>query len=136
MQVVAVVALAVAWMAIGRGLFSESGVDPRFELEAGGRVEANFEVYWPFLLVISPLLLITGIFGLLPYRFAPGGTIVGAVIASLFAQRVGTKLYLSEYRPALAGRLDTSLGAACVALAAAFTAVLLHLYGNRANALS
>ncbi len=133
LHVVAVGALAVAWAAIGLGLYSEPGADPRFELEAGGRFAANLMVYWPFLLVITPLLVITGIFGLMPYRFAPGGTIVGAVVASLFAQWAGTELYLSDYKPALSGHLDTSLVAACFALATAFAAAFLHLYGNRSG---
>ncbi|WP_459955702.1 hypothetical protein [Nocardia sp. IFM 10818] len=77
LHVVAVGALAVAWVAIGLGLYSEPGADPRFELEAGGRFAANLMVYWPFLFVISPVLVVTGIFGLMPYRFAPGGTIAG-----------------------------------------------------------
>lgn len=87
-------------MAIGLGLYSEPGADPGLELEAGGRVAANLMVYWPFLLVISPVLILTGMFGLLPYRFAPGGAIVGGVVASLFAQWVGTELYVSDYKPA------------------------------------
>ncbi|MEV6279104.1 hypothetical protein [Nocardia sp. NPDC051832] len=118
---------------IGLGLYSEPGADPRFELEAGGNFAANFMVYWPFLLVVTPLLIVTGIFGLLPYRFAPGGTMVGAVIASVFAQWVATELYLSDYRPALSGYLETSLVAACCALAAAFAAAFLHLHGNRTS---
>lgn len=133
LHVVAVGALAVAWVAIGLGLYSEPGADPRFELEAGGRFAANLMVYWPFLLVISPVLVVTGIFGLMPYRFAPGGTIAGGVVASLFAQWVGTELYLSDYKPALSGHLDTSIVAACFALAAAFAAAFLHLYGNRSG---
>ncbi|WP_454197932.1 hypothetical protein [Nocardia sp. Marseille-Q1738] len=133
LQVVAVGALAVAWVAIGLGLYSEPGADPRFELEAGGRFAANLMVYWPFLFVISPVLFVTGIFGLMPYRFAPGGTIAGGVVASLFAQWVGTELYLSDYKPELSGHLDTSIVAACFALAAAFAAAFLHLYGNRSG---
>ncbi|MFE3800131.1 hypothetical protein KHQ06_21735 [Nocardia tengchongensis] len=133
LQVVAVGALALAWAAIGIGLYSDRGADPRFELEAGGRFEANLAVYWPFLLVISPLLAVTGMFGLLPYRFAPGGTVVGGVVASLFAQWVGTELYLSDYKRELPGRLETSFGAACFAVAVAFTAAFLHLYSNRSG---
>ncbi|MBF6078128.1 hypothetical protein ACWEPH_17565 [Nocardia beijingensis] len=129
LQVIAVGALAAAWLAIGLGLFSGPGED----LEAGGRFAANFTVYWPFLFVISPVLAVTGIFGLLPYRFAPGGTIAGGMIASFFAQWVGTELYLSDYRPELPGRLDTSVAAACFAVAAAFTAAFVHLYSNRSG---
>ncbi|MFE3224522.1 hypothetical protein [Nocardia sp. NPDC059228] len=132
-QFVAVGALAVAWAAIAFGLYSESGADPRFELEAGGHFAANLTVYWPFLLVISPLLAVTALFGLMPYRFAPGGTIVGGIVASLFAQWVGTELYLSDYKPELPGHLDTSVVAACFALAAAFVAAFLHLYSNRSG---
>ncbi|MCP2275730.1 hypothetical protein APR11_000407 [Nocardia amikacinitolerans] len=129
LQVIAVGALAAAWLAIGLGLFS----GPEADLEAGGRFAANFTVYWPFLFVISPVLVVTGIFGLLPYRFAPGGTIAGGMIASFFAQWVGTELYLSDYNPELPGRLDTSVAAACVAVAAAFTAAFVHLYSNRSG---
>ncbi|MEV0544803.1 hypothetical protein [Nocardia salmonicida] len=130
LQVIAVGALAAAWLAIWLGLFSgPAGAD----LEAGGRFAANFTVYWPFLFVISPVLVVTGIFGLLPYRFAPGGTIAGGMIASFFAQWVGTELYLSDYKPELPGRLDTSVAAACFAVAAAFTAAFVHLYSNRSG---
>ncbi|MGY2126628.1 hypothetical protein ACW9HJ_34750 [Nocardia gipuzkoensis] len=54
LQVIAVGALAAAWLAIGLGLFSGPGAD----LEAGGRFAANFTVYWPFLFVISPVLVV------------------------------------------------------------------------------
>ncbi|WP_433667530.1 hypothetical protein ACQP06_28000 [Nocardia sp. CA-136227] len=133
LQGVAVGALAVAWAAIAFGLYSEPAADPRFDLEAGGRFAASLMVYGPFLLVISPLLAVTAIFGLMPYRFAPGGTIAGGIVASLFAQWVGTELYLSDYRPELPGHLDISLVAACFALAAAFAAAFLHLYSNRSG---
>ncbi|WP_433680536.1 hypothetical protein [Nocardia sp. CA-119907] len=129
LQVIAVGALAAAWLAIGLGLFS----GPAEDLEAGGRFAANFAVYWPFLFVISPVLFVTGLFGLLPYSFAPGGTIAGGIVASFFAQWVGTELYLSDYRPELPGRLDTSVVAACFAVAAAFTAAFVHLYSNRSG---
>ncbi|RMI35323.1 hypothetical protein EBN03_03315 [Nocardia stercoris] len=129
MQVVAVGALAAAWLAIALGLFSR----PEADLAAGSRIDANFTVYWPFLFVISPVLFVSGFFGLLPYRFAPGGTIAGGLIASFFAQRVGAELYLSDYKPALAGHLDTSVAAACFAVAAAFTAAFVHLYSNRSG---
>lgn len=126
-QVIAVGALAVAWLTIGRGLFS--GPD----LDAGGQFAANFSVYWPFLFVISPVLFLTAIFGLLPYPFAPGGTIAGGLIAGFFAQWVGTELSLSDYKPELPGRLDTSVAAACFAVGAAFTAAFLHLSSNRSG---
>lgn len=129
LQVIAVGALAVAWLAIGLGLFSRSGAD----LEAGDRFAANPTVYWPFLFVISPLLVVTGLFGLLPYRFAPGGTIAGGMVASFFAQWVGTELYLSDLKPELPGRLDTSVAAACFAVAVAFTAAIVHLYSTRSG---
>ncbi|WP_280465707.1 hypothetical protein [Nocardia brasiliensis] len=131
LHVVAVGVLAVAWLEIGLGLYSEPGADPRFELEAGGNFAANVMVYWPFRFVISPVLVVTGIFGLMPHRFAPAGTIAGGVVVSWFAQRVGTELYLSDYKPELSGHLDTSIVAACFALAAAFAAAFMHWYGNR-----
>ncbi|WP_280429495.1 hypothetical protein [Nocardia brasiliensis] len=131
LQVVAVGVLAVAWLEIGLGLYSEPGADPRFELEAGGNFAANVMVYWPFRFVISPVLVVTGFFGLMPHRLAPGGTIAGGIVVSWFAQRVGTELYLSDYKPELSGHLDASIVAACFALAAAFTAAFLHWYGNR-----
>ncbi|WP_433672551.1 hypothetical protein ACQP06_13635 [Nocardia sp. CA-136227] len=129
LQVIAVGALAVAWLAIGLGLFSRSGVD----LEAGDRFAANPTVYWPYLFVISPLLFVTGLFGLLPYPFAPGGTIAGGIVASFFAQWVGTELYLSDLKPELPGRLETSFGAACFAVAVAFTAAIVHVYSTRSG---
>ncbi|MFF0637988.1 hypothetical protein ACFYTS_36470 [Nocardia sp. NPDC004151] len=133
LQGVAVGALALAWAAIGIGLYSDPVADPRFDLEAGGRFAAGFLVYAPFLLVISPVLAVTGVFGLLPDRFAPGSTIVGGVVASLFAQWVGTQLYLSDYKRDLPGCLETSFGAACFAVTVAFTAAFLRLYSNRSG---
>ncbi|WP_459955704.1 hypothetical protein [Nocardia sp. IFM 10818] len=46
---------------------------------------------------------------------------------------MGTELYLSDYKPELSGHLDTSIVAVCFALAAAFAAAFLHLYGNRSG---
>ncbi|MFE6857617.1 hypothetical protein [Nocardia sp. NPDC057668] len=133
LQVVAVGALAVAWLAIGRALYSESGADPGVKLEAGGRFAANFTVYWPFLLVVSPLVFLTAIFGLLPYRFAPGGAITGGLITSLFAQFVGAELHLFGFEPGIAEHLDTSLAASCFALATAFAAACRHFYDGRSG---
>lgn len=133
LQVLAVGALAVAWLAIGRAIYSESGANPGVELDAGGMSATNFAVYWPFLLVVSPLVFLTALFGLLPYRFAPGGTIAGGLTTSLFAQWVGAELYLFRFEPGISKHLDMSLAAACFALAAAFAAACLHFYDGRSG---
>ncbi|MGX1808956.1 hypothetical protein ACWIGI_24815 [Nocardia sp. NPDC055321] len=133
LQVLAVGALAVAWLAIGRAIYSESGANPRVELDAGGMLATNFVVYWPFLLVVSPLVFLTALFGLLPYRFAPGGAIAGGLTTSVFAQWVGAELYLFRFKPGIPKHLDMSLAAACFALAAAFAAACLHFYDSRSG---
>lgn len=125
-QVAAVIALAMALKAFDGGLWSAASPDPNLDLEAGGGFAASFFVYAPFFLLILPCVVIAGIYGLSPYRGARAAILVGAAVVSVFAQWVGTQIYLTDYKPALSGRLDMSILCAGLANIAALVAIVLR----------